>query len=103
MGRQDAANQSAVGEGRSRYARHDLSDTYQMQRPRNGVGNTTARDCYRSGISPSVVDDMCANIWEWYSTDTKPARHELKGGGWTSPFDRATPSSFNDAAAKYVR
>ncbi len=26
-------------------------------------------------------------------------RHELKGGAWTSPFLRATPSSFNDAAA----
>ncbi|MDQ1553437.1 MAG: hypothetical protein QOK46_515, partial [Microbacteriaceae bacterium] len=25
--------------------------------------------------------------------------HELKGGAWTSPFLRATPSLFNDAAA----
>ena len=30
---------------------------------------------------------------------TKPGRHELKGGAWTSPLLRATPSSFNDAAA----
>jgi formylglycine-generating enzyme required for sulfatase activity len=42
---------------------------------------------------------MCGNVWEWCATETKPARHELKGGAWTSPFDRSTPSSFNDAAA----
>ncbi|GAB3298052.1 helix-turn-helix domain-containing protein [Parasphingorhabdus pacifica] len=35
---------------------------------------------------------------EWCSTESTPGRHELKGGAWTSPFDRATPSSFNDAA-----
>jgi formylglycine-generating enzyme required for sulfatase activity len=42
---------------------------------------------------------MCGNVWEWCATETKPGRHELKGGAWTSPFNRATPSSFNDAAA----
>jgi formylglycine-generating enzyme required for sulfatase activity len=65
----------------------------------NGVGSTTAVTCYQSGVSPYGVFDLCGNIWEWCSTQTKPGRHELKGGAWTSPFLRATPSSFNDAAA----
>jgi Sulfatase-modifying factor enzyme 1 len=65
----------------------------------NGVGSTTAVDCYQSGVSPYGVFDLCGNIWEWCSTQTRPSRHELKGGAWTSPFLRATPSLFNDAAA----
>jgi formylglycine-generating enzyme required for sulfatase activity len=40
---------------------------------------------------------MCGNVWEWCATESRPGRHELKGGAWTSPFERATPSSFNDA------
>ena len=65
----------------------------------NGVGGTTARDCYQSGISTYGVHDMCGNVWEWCASESTPGRYELKGGAWTSPFIRATPSSFNDAAA----
>jgi formylglycine-generating enzyme required for sulfatase activity len=65
----------------------------------NGVGETTAGACYQSGVSPYGAYDMCGNVWEWCSTPTKPGRYALKGGAWTSPFNRATPSAFNDAAA----
>lgn len=65
----------------------------------NGVGATSSVDCYQSGVSPYGVYDLCGNVWEWCSTQTRPGRYELKGGAWTSPFNRATPSSLNDAAA----
>ena len=44
----------------------------------NGVGSTTAVDCYQSGVSPYGVFDMCGNIWEWVHRDqARPARVAL--------------------------
>ena len=42
---------------------------------------------------------MCGNAWECCSTESEPGRRELKGGAFTSPFFRVTPSTFNDAPA----
>ncbi len=64
----------------------------------SGPGTTTPGDRYRSGVSPYGVYDLCGNVWEWCATEIEAGRHELKGGAFTSPFDRATPSAFNDAA-----
>lgn len=64
-----------------------------------GIGFTTPVDRYHSGVSPYGVYDLCGNVWEWCATETDPGRYELKGSAFTSPFHRATPSTFNDASA----
>lgn len=64
------------------------------------IGSTTPVDRYLSGACSYDVYDLCGNVWEWCSTETTPGRHELKGGAFTSPFSRAAPATFNDAAAK---
>jgi formylglycine-generating enzyme required for sulfatase activity len=45
------------------------------------------------------VYDLCGNVWEWLATETTAGRYELKGSAFTSPFFRAEPAMFNDAAA----
>lgn len=64
----------------------------------SGPGHTTPVDRYHSGTSPYGVYDMCGNVWEWSTSETERGRYELKGGAFTSPFARATPSAFNDAS-----
>jgi formylglycine-generating enzyme required for sulfatase activity len=64
------------------------------------IGATTPKDRYSSGVSPYGVYDLCGNVWEWCSTETEPGRYELKGSAFTSSFERAAPSRFNDASSE---
>ncbi|GAA1624030.1 SUMF1/EgtB/PvdO family nonheme iron enzyme [Catellatospora bangladeshensis] len=64
-----------------------------------GIGTTTPVGRYQSGTSVYGVYDLCGNVWEWCRTETTPGRYELKGSAFTSGFERATPSNFNDADA----
>ncbi|MFY1703095.1 SUMF1/EgtB/PvdO family nonheme iron enzyme [Micromonospora sp. WMMA1923] len=63
------------------------------------IRNTTPVGRYQSGTSIYGIFDLCGNVWEWCRTETTPGRFELKGSAFTSGFERATPSNFNDADA----
>lgn len=63
------------------------------------VGSTSPVDRYHSGVSEYGVYDLCGNAWEWCDSRTEMGRYELKGGAFTSPFARVTPSAFNDASS----
>ena len=62
-------------------------------------GTTTPVDGYQSGASPYGVYDLCGNTWEWTATSTTEGRYQLKGSAFTSPFERCTPSRWNDASS----
>jgi hypothetical protein len=103
-----SAKNLPTGQQWEKAARGTRGDTYpwgNQQTPakcnvrEGGIGTTTPVSRYHSGASPYGVYDLCGNVWEWCSTETKPGRHELKGSAFTSPFFRATPSNFNDADA----
>lgn len=67
-----------------------------------GIKDTTPVGRYQSGTSIYGVFDLCGNVWEWCRTETTPGRFELKGSAFTSGFERATPSNFNDADASML-
>lgn len=64
-----------------------------------GIGSTTPVGRYYSGVSPYGVYDLCGNVWEWCESATAPQRRQLKGGAFTSPFEKAAPTVFNGASA----
>lgn len=82
-----------------KYPWGDASTPAKCNVRESGRRATTPVDTYHSGTSPYGVYDMCGNVWEWCDTETNPDRHELKGSAFTSSFDRAAPSAFNDASA----
>lgn len=62
------------------------------------IGDTTPVDRYLSGVSDYGVYDLCGNTWEWTaSAGSAPDRRQLKGGAWSSLFNRCEPRLFNDA------
>lgn len=90
---------AARGTKGTTYPWGDQKTPFKCNVRESGVGTTTLVDCYRSGVSPYGVYDLCGNTWEWCSTTTTGNRHVLKGAAFTSPFSRAIPSAFNDADA----
>lgn len=101
LGRERTPQCTAVGEDRPRSTRRHLSlgqpaHPGQVQLPRERHRLHYPRQPIPQGVSTYGVYDLCGNTWEWTSTRTQPNRYELKAGAFTSPFTRATPSSFND-------